>query len=104
MTFKEKVYAAVALIPRGKVATYGQIARMAGCPGGARAVGNAIHTNTDPVKVPCHRVVDASGRPGRNYGMGGPEAQRRRLEAEGVAFRGSGASAHVDLDVYGMEG
>lgn len=97
--FKENVYAAVALIPKGRVATYGQVAEMAGCPGAARAVGNAIHTNTDPVKVPCHRVVDASGRVGSHYGMGGPAVQRQRLEAEGIVFAADGT---VDLARYGV--
>lgn len=104
MDFKARVYAAVASIPSGKVATYGQVAAMAGCPGGARAVGNAIHTNTDPVAVPCHRVVHADGSLGSNYGMGGPEVQLRRLEAEGVTFRESRCGpARVDLSVSGMD-
>lgn len=86
MTFTEKVYAAVAMIPEGRVATYAQVAELAGCPGAARAVGNAIHANDDPAGVPCHRVVHSDGSLGSNYGMGGPAAQMRRLEAEGVAF------------------
>lgn len=97
--FKTRIYDTVARIPKGRVATYGQIAEISGCPGAARAVGNAIHTNDDPVKVPCHRVVDSSGRPGTNYGLGGPSAQKARLEAEGVMFSENGS---VDLSRYGI--
>lgn len=85
-TFRQRVFEAVSLIPEGRVGTYAQVAELAGYPGAARAVGNAIHTNDDPVRVPCHRVVHSDGSLGANYGLGGPEAQRRRLEAEGVVF------------------
>ena len=65
------------MIPKGRVASYGQVAQMAGYPeGAARAVGNALHTNTDSGKTPCHRVVTSSGQMGSNYGFGGPELQR----------------------------
>ena len=84
MTFKEKVFEAVKLIPRGKVATYGDIAAFIGVAGGARAVGNALHTNTNGDIVPCHRVVSASGRLAPNYAFGGSGEQARRLMAEGV--------------------
>lgn len=100
MSFKEKVFDAVARIPKGRVATYGQVAFMAGSPGASRAVGNAIHTNTDPVAVPCHRVVCADGSLGSNYGLGGPEMQRIRLESEGIAFETE--SMRVNLDRYGI--
>ena len=99
MTFKEAIYKAVGLIPKGRVATYGQVAQMAGWPAGAsRAVGNVIHTNTDPVKVPCHRVVCADGCMGSNYGRGGPDVQRQILESEGVIFKGN----KVDLERCGI--
>ena len=97
--FKTRIYETVARIPKGRVATYGQIALLAGSPGSARAVGNALHTNEDPVRVPCHRVVDAGGRPGANYGLGGPVVQRRRLEDEGVVFSEDGS---VNLARYGI--
>ena len=97
--FNTKVYETVARIPKGRVATYGQIALLTGHPDAARAVGNAIHGNDDPIKVPCHRVVGASGRPGANYGMGGPAVQRERLEAEGIVFSENGC---VDLARYGI--
>lgn len=103
MTFREKVFGVVAGIPEGRVATYGQVAAMAGAPGAARAVGNAIHTNTDPVTVPCHRVVRADGRLGSNYGLGGPEKQRERLEAEGIVFEEDGTGEYrVNLSIYGI--
>ena len=97
-SFRDRVFAAVARIPEGRVATYGQIAELAGSPGAARAVGNAIHTNTDPVSVPCHRVVDAQGRPGSAYGMGGPQAQLGRLAAEGVSI----SDGKADLAACGI--
>lgn len=98
-TFKEAVFRAVALIPRGRVASYGQVAQMAGySEGAARAVGNALHTNTDSGKTPCHRVVTSSGQMGSNYGFGGPELQRSILKAEGVRFIGD----RVDMAQSGI--
>ncbi len=64
MTFTEKVYAVVAKIPRGKTMTYGEVARRAGNPRAARAVGNIMHNNPDTKKVPCHRVVRSDGTVG----------------------------------------
>lgn len=86
MTFAEKVYDAVKRIPRGRVATYGQIAEIVGCPGGSRAVGNALHVNPFAPVVPCHRVVAADGSLASNFGCGGPSVQLERLTAEGVPF------------------
>ena len=63
-TFTEKVYAVVARIPRGRTMTYGEVARRAGSPNAARAVGNIMHNNPDTTKVPCHRVVRSDGTPG----------------------------------------
>lgn len=63
-TFTERVYAVVARIPRGSVLTYKEVARRAGYPGAARAVGNALNKNPDTGKVPCHRVVRSDGVPG----------------------------------------
>lgn len=93
--FRERVYRAVAMIPEGRVGTYGQVAELAGCPGAARAVGNALHLNRDTVRVPCHRVVCSDGTLGSGYAFGGPEQQRHRLEAEGVAF--DSGSGKVDM-------
>lgn len=86
MTFKEKVYDATARIPEGRVATYGQIAEIIGCPGGSRAVGNALHVNPYAPVVPCHRVVASDGSLAKHFGAGGPEVQYARLKPEGVVF------------------
>ena len=58
----EKIYDVVRRIPEGKVATYGQIAAMAGNPRWSRVVGYALHVNPEPGVIPCHRVVDKIGR------------------------------------------
>jgi len=63
-TFTQRVYAVVAKIPRGKTMTYGEVARRAGNPRAARAVGNIMHNNPDTKKVPCHRVVRSDGTVG----------------------------------------
>ena len=97
--FERAVYETVKTIPEGKVATYGQIARLAGYPGAARAVGNALHKKPDETNVPCHRVVNASGGLARSFGFGGPEEQRRRLMSEGVYVM----ELAVDLNDYCIE-
>ena len=97
--FERAVYEAVKSIPEGKVATYGQIAKMAGYPGAARAVGNALHKNPDETNGPCHRVVNASGGLAKSFGFGGPLEQRHRLMAEGVYVMG----LTVDLADYQLE-
>ncbi len=81
--FQRRVWEAVALIPRGRVTTYGEIARHLGT-GAVRAVGTAVGRNPDAPRVPCHRVVPADGRLGRYSGEGGAERKRRLLESEGV--------------------
>ena len=88
--FFARVYAAVRAIPRGRVATYGQVAAMVGVPRGARAVGWALRALSPAAarSVPWHRVVGAGGRISPRAGPG-PELQRRRLRAEGVTFRGA---------------
>ena len=87
-------YAVVRRIPVGKVATYGQIARLAGMPRCARTVGYAMAACTDP-SVPCHRVVDRFGGTKAAFDTFAPGTQRALLEAEGVAFRLDGT---VDLE------
>ncbi len=86
MNFFDRVYAAVRKIPRGRAATYGQIALLAGNPRAARAVGWALHKNPAPGAIPCHRVVDRTGRMAPAFAFGGPEVQRSLLEREGVPF------------------
>lgn len=83
-TFTQKVYAVVAKIPKGSVLTYGEVARRAGNPHGARAVGNIMHNNPDTAKVPCHRVVRSDGTPG-GYARG-TKKKVALLKSEGVKF------------------
>ena len=93
--FFARVYEAVAQIPEGFVATYGQIAKLIGEPRRARYVGYALHANPRPGEIPCHRVVFADGRICEGFAFGGAEVQRALLEEEGVVFRDD---THVDLD------
>ena len=89
-----RIYAVVARVPRGRVATYGQIARLAGIPGHARLVGYALAALDPKSRVPWHRVVNALGRVSARRD-GGPESlvQRLRLEREGIRFDARGAIA-----------
>lgn len=96
MRFSDKVYEAVQCIPRGRVATYGLIAERCGSPGASRAVGNALHKNPRPGVIPCHRIVSATGRLAPNFAFGGPDGQRKLLEAEGVRVQ----DGFVDLKRY----
>jgi len=99
--FFTRVYAAVRRIPRGRVATYGQIALLLGVPRGARAVGWALRAlrGRSATTVPWQRVVGAGGRISLRGGSG-PFVQRKRLEAEGVRFIGG----RIDLARYGLPG
>ena len=92
----EKIYEVVCTIPKGKVATYGQVAAMAGNGGAARVVGNALHVNPAPGLIPCHRVVNAKGRLAPHFAFGGEVVQQRLLEAEGVEV----VDHHVNLQKY----
>lgn len=83
----ELVYEIVREIPRGMVSTYGDVAKRAGI-GNPRVVGNCLHRNPYPNSVPCHRVVNVSGRCAPAFAFGGARKQRQMLEAEGVLFRG----------------
>src|SRR5437868_15047631 len=85
MTFNEKVWAMTARVPRGKVATYGDIARALGTEA-YRAVGNALNRNPYAPKVPCHRVVGSDGA--LTGFAGGVEKKRAMLAREGVKFHG----------------
>ena len=94
----KRIYEAVKRIPKGCVATYGQVATMAGNERMSRAVGNALHKNPTPGIVPCHRVVDARGRLAGGFAFGGMEAQAALLADEGVEVK----DGKVDLGKYGM--
>ena len=94
----KRIYEAVKKIPKGKVATYGQVAEMAGDRNMARAVGNALHKNPEPGVIPCHRVVSAKGMLAGEFAFGGVGEQAKLLEAEGVRV----VDGKVDLKKYHM--
>lgn len=80
----KRIYEAVKKIPKGQVATYADVAEMAGDRKMARAVGNALHKNPDPSTIPCHRVVNSKGELAGEYAFGGAWKQAQILESEGV--------------------
>ena len=94
----KRIYEAVKKIPRGRVATYGKVAEMAGNPRMSRAVGNALHKNPDPEHVHCYRVVNSKGELADEFVFGGAGVQQRLLEADGIEV----IDGRVDLKKYGM--
>ena len=82
----ERIYNVVMQIPKGKVATYGTVALLAGNPRWARVVGYALHNNPRPGIIPCHRVVNRNGEVAEAFVFGGGNEQRRLLEEEGIEF------------------
>ena len=95
--FYKEVYELLLEIPDGRVTTYGRIAERLGSRYYARAVGNALHLNPDGDKYPCYKVVNSKGRLSDNYAFGGIEAQKKRLEAEGIEV----TDYKVELKKYG---
>ena len=95
----KRIYQAVREIPAGHVATYGQVAQMAGNPRMARAVGNALHKNPDPLGIPCFRVVNTQGELAGEFAFGGAGQQAKLLEREGVRVK----DGRVDLKKYGIQ-
>jgi len=93
----KRIYEAVQKIPYGCVATYAQIAELAGDRKMARAVGNALHRNPDPKGIPCFRVVNAKGELSGEFAFGGPQVQENLLRQEGVEVK----DGRVDLLKYG---
>lgn len=103
----EDIYEVVSKIPRGKVATYGQISKLANSSKlrtkngrtivkiTPRLAGTALHKNPDPKTIPCHRVVDRNGKLAEKFAFGGWEGQKKRLLAEGIKFK---TLKNVDLD------
>ena len=89
----ELIWRTVKKIPRGRVATYGQIAELAGLEGHARQVGYALHNLPEKSDVPWHRVINAQGEISPRSAGDSHELQKMLLEAEGVAFKGN----RVDL-------
>lgn len=94
----KRIYEAVKKIPRGRVATYGQVAELAGDKKMARAVGNALHHNPDPDTIPCYRVVNAKGELSGAFAFGGIHSQEALLRADGIEV----ADGRVDLTKYGI--
>ena len=93
----QKIYEVVRRIPRGRVATYGQIAELAGLEGRARQVGYALHALPSGTALPWHRVINARGEISARSGSDWGELQRLLLEGEGVRFDGDG---RVDLSRF----
>lgn len=94
----KRIYEAVKKIPRGRVATYGQVAELAGDKKMARAVGNALHHNPDPDTIPCYRVVNAKGELSGAFAFGGIHSQEALLRADGIEV----VDGRVDLTKYGI--
>ena len=92
------IYDAVCQIPKGKVATYGTIATMAGNVKLARVVGYALHKNPNPDKIPCYRVVNRFGRVSEAFAFGGENEQVKRLKNDGIELQDDNT---VDLKKYG---
>jgi len=95
----DRIYDVVKSIPKGKVATYGKVALLAGNLHWARVVGYALHVNPEPGIIPCHRVVNREGKVAPGFAFGGEGVQRQLLESEGVVFEQDG---RIDLKKYSI--
>ncbi|MCR5784472.1 MAG: methylated-DNA--[protein]-cysteine S-methyltransferase [Eubacterium sp.] len=93
---QKRIYEAVKKIPYGCVATYAQVAEVAGNKKMSRAVGNALHKNPDPLNIPCYRVVNSKGELAGEFAFGGAKAQENLLKEEGIEVKGG----KVDLEKY----
>ena len=91
------IYDVVRQIPQGTVASYGQVARLAGNPRWSRVVGYALHVNPDPSDIPCYRVVTKDGRVSDAFAFGGGNEQIALLKADGIEFVDE---THVDMEKY----
>lgn len=96
----DKIYRVVKRIPKGRVATYGQIALLAGNPHWSQVVGYALHSNPSPETIPCYRVVNRFGELAEAFVFGGINRQQELLEAEGIEVN----EGKVDLSVYLWDG
>lgn len=94
-----RIYEAVRKVPKGRVATYGQIAELAGDRKMARAVGNALRKCPDPDTIPCYRIVNAKGELSGAFAFGEEGLQEKLLAADGIVVR----DGRVDLEKYGIE-
>ena len=95
----EDIYNAVRQIPKGKVASYGYIARLSGYPRAARQVGWALHQNPDSATIPCHRVVKKDGSLSENFVFGGINMQEKLLAEGGVAVK----NGCVDMTLFSVD-
>ena len=100
MKFDEAVYQYLMTVPKGRVTTYGMIARAIGHPKASRQVGNALHRNPTPIIIPCHRVVNREGRLAPAFAFGGIDKQAELLRSEGVEVTGG----YVDIKKYFWSG
>ena len=91
-----RIYEVVKQIPYGKVATYGQVAALAGNKKWAKVVGYALHVNPDPENIPCYRVVNRFGEVSKAFAFGGENRQIELLQAEGIEFM----DGKVDMDKF----
>lgn len=96
----ERIYTVVKAIPKGFVASYGQVALAAGNPRWARVVGYALHVNPDPQSIPCYRVVTRDGKVSSAFAFGGANVQVEMLSADGVRFISEDT---VDMEKYGVK-
>jgi methylated-DNA-protein-cysteine methyltransferase-like protein len=92
----EKIYDLVSSTPKGKITTYGALAKLVGVD--PRVIGYALHQNKDPENIPCHRVINSKGKISSGYAFGGPGVQRKMLEKEGIIF---GKNEAVNLEEFG---
>ncbi len=99
MNTYDRIYEVVKQIPRGCVASYGQVAALAGNRRWARVVGYALHANPDPDHIPCYRVVTKEGRVSKTFVFGGVNEQIRLLEADGIELE----DGVVDMEKYQWE-
>ena len=100
MSISQEVYDYLKTVPRGKVVTYGMIARAVGHPRASRRVGNILHRNPTPIIIPCHRVVNREGRLAPAFAFGGIDKQAELLRSEGVEVVGD----YVDLGKFLWDG
>lgn len=100
MSFYDVVYEQVKKIPKGKVATYGQIAVLCGSPRASRAVGYALHFNPDPDNIPCYRVVNRFGRCAPAFAFGGIDVQANMLRADGIEVDYDGYVKDLNLHLW----
>ncbi len=93
----QRIYEVVKRIPKGKVATYGQVALVAGNPRWSRVVGYALHCNPDPELIPCYRVVNREGRVSSAFAFGGENIQILMLKNDGIEFTDE---THVNMKKF----